>query len=236
MKRFWDAATCRKDDQGYAVLLDDRPVHLPGGGVLLVASEALAQAMAAEWAEAGGAKGGEMSFEDTPLTRLAGTALGRIAPNPDLTIDAIARYGETDLLCYRATFPPKLIERQAREWQPWLDWTADRHGAHLRITSGIGHIRQHHDSITALRSAVARLNVYALAALGVAVPAMGSLVLGLALADATMDAATAHGLSTLDERFQREEWGSDTEAERRDAAIAAEIALAERMLRLTQSL
>ena len=48
-----------------------------------------------------------MSFKDTPLTRLAGTALERIAPDPAPTVDAIARYGETDLLCYRAETPPE---------------------------------------------------------------------------------------------------------------------------------
>jgi len=234
VKRFWDSATCRKEEAGHAVLLDGRPVHLPGGGVLLVASETLAQAMAAEWQAAGGAKGGEMSFEDTPLTRLAGTALERIAPNPDPTIDAIARYGESDLLCYRADYPPRLVERQAREWQPWLDWAAETHRAPLRVATGVGHVRQHHDSITALRRTVAGLDIYALAALGLAVPATGSLVLGLALAEGALDAAAAHALGTLDEQFQLEEWGADAEAEARLAGIAADIALAERLLRLTR--
>ena len=234
MKRFWDSATYRKDNQGHAVLLDGRPVHLPGGGVLLVEAETLAQAMAAEWQAAGGAKGGVMSFEYTPLTRLSGTALERIAPNPDPTIDAIARYGESDLLCYRADYPPRLVERQAREWQPWLDWAAETYRAPLRVATGVGHVRQHRDSITALRRTVAALDIYALAALGLAVPATGSLVLGLALAAGALDAAAAHALGTLDEQFQLEEWGTDAEAEARLAGIAADIALAERLLRLTR--
>ena len=235
MKRFWDAATCRRDELGHAVLLDGRPVHLPGGGVLRVAAEPLAQAMAMEWQAAGGAKGGEMSFEDTPLTRLAGTALERIAPNPDPTIDAIARYGETDLLCYRADYPPRLVALQARDWQPWLDWAAETYHATLRVTTGVGHIRQHHDAITALRRTVASLDIYALAALGIVVPATGSLVLGLALSEGALDAATAHALGTLDDRFQEEEWGIDAEAQRRRTAIAADIALADRLVRLTRS-
>ena len=141
----------------------------------------LAEAIAAEWQAAGGAKGGEMSFADTPLTRLAGTAQQRVAPDPPPTVDAIARYGEHDLLCYRATAPETLARRQARDWQPWLDWAALTYDAPLRVTSGIAPIRQHRDTVAALRRAVAALDVEVLAALGIAVPALGSLVLGLAL-------------------------------------------------------
>src|SRR6516162_11653407 len=99
-------------------------MHLPGGAVLRVDAEPLACAIVEEWQAAGGANGGEMSFADTPLTRLAGTAQQRIAPDPAPTVDAIARYAESDLLCYRADTPEALVARQTREWQPWLDWVA----------------------------------------------------------------------------------------------------------------
>ena len=84
-------------------------MHLPGGAVLRVDAEPLARAIAEEWQAAGGGKGGEMSFADTPLTRLAGTAQQRIAPDPAPTVDAIARYAESDLLCYRAETPEELV-------------------------------------------------------------------------------------------------------------------------------
>ena len=234
MKRFWDTATFDRRDDGFAILLDGRQVHLPGGDVLRVTAEPLAAAIAGEWQAAGGGKGGEMSFEDTPLTRLAGTAQQRIAPDPAPTIDAIARYGETDLLCYRADSPRELVQRQTEAWQPWLDWAALTHDAPLRITTGVGYIRQHHDSISALKRAVAAQDAYALAALGIAVPSLGSLVLGLALAAEAMDAATAHALGALDELFQEEQWGEDAEAVKRRQSVAADVALAERLLRLTR--
>jgi chaperone required for assembly of F1-ATPase len=235
MKRFWDRATAEPADGGYTILLDGKPMHLPGGGVLCVTAEPLAEAIAAEWQAAGGTKGGEMTFADTPLTRLAGTAQQRIAPDPAPTIDAIARYAESDLLCYRADTPPALVERQTREWQPWLDWAAQRYDAPLRVSSGVAYVKQHRGAIAALRTAVAALDVPALTALGIAVPALGSLVLGLALAEGRLDAATAHALGTLDELFQAEAWGEDAEAAARRANIAADIALAERFLRLTCS-
>jgi ATP12 chaperone protein len=65
VKRFWDDVTIRLDDDGHAILLDGKPMHLPGGGILRVGPAPLAGAIADEWRLAGGAKGGEMSFADT---------------------------------------------------------------------------------------------------------------------------------------------------------------------------
>jgi len=235
VKRFWDRATAEPVDDGYAILLDGKPMHLPGGATLRLAHPPLAHAVAAEWQLAGGGKGGEMSFADTPLTRLAGTAQGRIAANPGATADAIARYAETDLLCYRAEAPEALVRRQEAAWQPWLDWAERRHGAKLRVTSGIVAIRQHRGSIAALHAAVGTLDIWALTALGVAVPALGSMVLGLALAEQLLDPAAAHALGALDELFQAEQWGEDAAAAARRRAVADDIAVAARMIALTRA-
>jgi chaperone required for assembly of F1-ATPase len=235
VKRFWDRATAEPVDGGYAILLDGRPMHLPGGATLRLAHAPLAHAIATEWQLAGGGKGGEMSFADTRLTRLAGTAQERIAADPWRTADAIARYGETDLLCYRAEAPEALVRRQEAAWQPWLDWAERRHGAKLHVTSGIVASRQHRGSVATLRAAVGALDPWALAALGVAVPALGSLVLGLALAEQVLDPATAHALGALDELFQAEQWGQDAEAAARRQAVADDITLAARMIALTRA-
>jgi chaperone required for assembly of F1-ATPase len=234
MKRFWDTATIAPDPAGHAILLDGRPMRLPGGAVLRVGPARLAAAIAAEWQQAGGAKGGEMSFADTPLTRIAGTAQERIAPDPTPTILALARYGETDLLCHRAEAPETLVRRQHEGWQPWLDWAARQLDAPLRVGVGIVALDQPPDSLAALRRAVAALDPLGLAALGVAVPALGSLVLGLALAAGALDAATAHRLGALDALYQAEIWGEDAEAVASRAAVQADIALAERVLALRE--
>ncbi|MBN8889885.1 MAG: chaperone, ATP12 [Rhodospirillales bacterium 70-18] len=234
MKRFWDTAAVRPDGDAWQVLLDGRPVRLPGGPPLLLPTSALAEAVAAEWQAAGGAKGGEMSYADVPLTRLAGTAQERIAPDPGTVALELARYAETDLLCYRAELPPTLAARQAESWQPWLDWAAQRHGARLRVTSGVMHIAQDPAALAALAGAVATHTPHALAALGVAVPALGSLVLGLALAEGELDAAAAHSLAHLDEIVQAQLWGHDEEAASRLAQVAEDIAVAARLLALAR--
>ena len=105
MKRFWDNATLVHENGFYAIRLDGRPMRLPGGPLLSLESRALAQAIAAEWQAAGSAKNGTLSAEDVPLTRIAGTAQERIAPDPAPTIAALASYAGHDLLCYRAEDP-----------------------------------------------------------------------------------------------------------------------------------
>ncbi len=234
MKRFWDNAEVTASGEGWQVLLDGRPVRLPGGPKLLVGQVALAQAVAAEWQAAGGAKGGEMSFADVPLTRLAGTAQDRVATNREAMVLELSRYGESDLLCYRATDPEPLVRRQAEMWQPWLDWVAQRHGARLVVTSGVMPVAQDPAALAALAAAVAKLDIAALAALGVAVPSLGSLVLGLAMADCALDATEAHALATLDETFQEEFWGRDDEALIRRTRVAEEVAVAGRYLALSR--
>jgi len=218
-------------ETGFAILLDGRPVRLPGGAPLRVQGAKLAEAVAAEWQAAGGAKGGEMRPEDVPLTRLVGTAEERIGPALDGTITAIARYGETELLCYRAEVH-RLAARQAEAWDPWLAWAARALDAPLRVTTGILPVPQPPQALAALQRAVARHSVLGLAALGVAVPALGSLVLGLAVAEGHLDPAEAHRLASLEEIFQEEFWGVDPDTVKRREAAAADVALAARLVRL----
>jgi chaperone required for assembly of F1-ATPase len=137
-------------------------------------------------------------------------------------------------MCYRAESPQSLVHRQHQQWQPWLDWAALTYDAPLRITTGVAYVRQHHDSIAALRLAVSKLDTDALAGLGIAVPALGSLVLGLALAAGEVDAQTAYRLGALDELFQAEQWGDDYEAVDRRTSMLADIVLAGRYIDLTR--
>jgi chaperone required for assembly of F1-ATPase len=105
----------------------------------------------------------------------------------------------------------------------------------LRVTSQISYVHQHQDSVSALRRAVAARDAYALAGLGIAVPSLGSLVLGLALADGALDADTAHRLGALEELFEAEQWGEDAEAVARREAVRADIALVARFIHLTRA-
>ena len=231
MKRFWNEATSVEDGGAFAIHLDGKPMRLPGGGTLRVATRELGEALAAEWQAAGGEMGGEMSWEDVPLTRLAGTAAERIEPAPEATIEAIAKYAETDLLSYRAE-DADLRARQRAAWDPWIDWAARELGAELRSTIGLMPIRQSDEARQALHRAVAELSPVRLSALGVLVPALGSLVLGLAVIRGVLTPEEAHLLALTDELFQEEQWGLDWATENQRGKVAADLALAARLAAL----
>lgn len=235
IKRFWDEARVLQEDGCFSIRLDGRAMKIPGGAPLRLCGRAMAEAIAAEWQAAGGEKGGTLTMEAVPLTRLAGTAQDRIAPNPGLVARELAKYAETDLLCYRAPHPAPLVARQAALWQPWLDWLAVTHGARLEIAEGIMFQAQDPDALQRVQAVMAGHGADVLAALGIAIPSLGSAVLGLALAAGAIDAATAHEAATLDERFEVEKWGDDAEAKARRDQAAADVALADRFMRLSEA-
>jgi len=221
-RRFWRTATVRPAPGGFAVDLDDRPLRTPAGRPLVLPTEALARAVAAEW----DALGGEIDPHRLPLTRAANSAIDRVAARRDAVIDAIAEYGASDLLCYRADAPAGLAQRQADGWDPWLAWGARTLGAPLVAVAGVMHHRQPAPSLAALRAAVAEHDAFGLAALHELVTLSGSLVLGLAVARGALDAEAAWELSRIDETWQVEHWGLDAEAEaaserRREAFLRA---------------
>jgi chaperone required for assembly of F1-ATPase len=209
-------------------------MRLPGGPLLALRSQPLAEAIAAEWQSAGTAKNGTWTLENVPLTRLAGTAQARIARNPTPTVEALAAYAQSDLLCYRAQNPAELVARQHTAWQPWLDWAAGRYGAVLTVTAGILHVPQPAHALAELAAALAQHDEYTLAGLSILVPSFGSLVLGLAVADEALPAETALKLAWLDELYQQEQWGEDAEAAARRTLIRADIDVAGRLICLAR--
>lgn len=227
MKRFWAAAGVAERPEGWAVVLDGRPVKTPAKVPLVLPTEALARAVAEEW----DAQQGEVRPALMPLTRTANSAIDKVAPMAAAVVEEIARYGGTDLLCYRATGPAGLIARQAAAWDPWLDAIAAR-GIALRVTSGIVHVAQPEESLAVLTAEVARRSHFELAALYDLVAITGSLVLGLAVAEGRLDASDAFNLARLDEDWQAEQWGVDDEAAESAALKRQAMRDAGRFLRL----
>lgn len=231
MKRFYQQARILSSGPGYGVALDGKPVKTPGKRDLIVPSSALAGAIAAEW----NTQEGELRPAEMALTQLANTAIDRVGPQRGLIVQQIADYAGTDLVCYRATRPPELTARQQAVWQPLVDWAVMRFDAPLETTAGVIPIAQSPASLNAFAAAVAEHDDYALAALHLATAAAGSLVIALALAEARLDAEQAFAASQLDESFQIEAWGEDTEQSRRRQALAGDIAAAANFLTLLRS-
>jgi chaperone required for assembly of F1-ATPase len=219
MKRFYKDVSIAAADAGFAVLLDGKPVKTPARNGLVLPTEQLALAIAQEWRNQDEA----IVATAMPLLRLANTVIDGVAANRTDVISAILRFGENDLLCYRAHQPPQLVTRQCEGWDPLLDWARQRYGAHMTVAEGLGHVDQTPDALGALRQALEEYDAFSLGALHVIASITGSAVLALAAAEGFITGGDAFELSRIDENYQAEKWGEDAEAAKRAAALAHEL-------------
>jgi len=228
VRRFWQVVAVAPENGGIAVTLDGNPVRTPARRALLLQSATLAEAVAEEWRK----QDRTVDLESMPLTRLAATAIDRVAGARAEVERQLLAFAGTDLVCYRADGPAALVERQQVAWQGLLDWLDAAHGARLVVTSGVVPVSQPAAAMAALGRALGRLDAFELMVLHVAAAASGSLVVALAQAAGAIDVEAAIAAAQLDEAYQAEEWGIDEEAAARRAAVADDLRLAARFLAL----
>lgn len=223
MKRFWKDVSVEPVDGKWAIHLDGRPVKTPARVVLAVPAEPLANAIAEEWRSVEG----EIDPRSMPLTGLANAAIDRVAPDNAAFAEGLARYAEADLACYRAEGPQGLVERQARSWDALLAWARRRFDVDFATTCGLMHVEQPAATIERLTHAIATLDAFRLAGLSPLIRIGGSLIAALAVLEEAITQEEAWEAVSVDERWQREQWGADAEAEaalenrRRDFLAAA---------------
>ncbi|WP_099866570.1 ATP12 family chaperone protein [Pararhizobium haloflavum] len=215
-KRFYKEAGVAAQEEGrYGVVLDGRPVRTPGRNLLAYPSEALAVRAAEEWASQGEA----IDPATMPLTRLANTALDGVASDMQAVAEDVLRFAGTDLICYRAGDPERLVARQAETWDSVIDWAAGTLGARFLLAEGVMHVAQPREAIAAFSVHVAGFDdPLALAALHVATALTGSAILAMALAKGAHSPDEIWAMAHLDEMWNEELWGQDHEALKRRAA------------------
>jgi chaperone required for assembly of F1-ATPase len=207
-KRFWTEVAVVPEGEAFGVSLDGRPVRTPLKNALLLPTRGFAEAVAREWA----AQASTIDPNTMPATRLANAAIDKVAAQRGEVVEMLASYGASDLLCYRAEEPEKLVDRERAGWDPLLAWSAEALGADLATGSGVMPVPQAAGDLTRLREPLEAMDPFELAAFHDLVTLSGSLVLGLAVAMGRLSAEEAWRLSRLDEDFQIEEWGEDEEA------------------------
>lgn len=222
MKRFYKDVTIVAEGDGHAIRLDGRPVRTPARALLTLPTLALAQAVAEEWR----AQGETVDPASMPFTGLANAAIDHIVPNRAQFAAGIARYGESDLLCYRAHSPEMLVARQAAAWDPLLDWARARYDVAFVVTQGILPVAQPEATLARLHAAVAMHDPFRLAGLSTLVTLSGSLVCGLAVVENSHSAEAIWPIAEIDEAWQVEQWGEDAQAAARSARRKSEFSMA----------
>jgi|JI10StandDraft_1071094.scaffolds.fasta_scaffold29960_2 chaperone required for assembly of F1-ATPase len=179
MKRFYKVVSTRAAQDGWVVELDGKPVKTPSGTVLHAPTAALADLAAAEWA----AQTDQIFPDSMPVTQILVTGLDRIAKDRAAMEAPVLAYLDTDLLCYRASEPPELVDREQAARDPGLAWFEKRFGVALPVTNGLAALRQPQDAHVKVRDAVTSMPLWPFNILQLVTGLTGSLVLGLAFVE-----------------------------------------------------
>jgi len=234
LKRFYAQASAAPRDGAFAVLLDGKPLRTPARGLLRAPTQALAAAIAAEWA------GQRESIDSAamPLTRIANSAIDGVAPAmAEVAADA-AKYAGSDLLCYRAGEPESLARAQSAAWDPLLAFVREKCGARFVLSEGVTFHAQPEESLRALRSWLDATvgegegAPFRLAGLHTMTTLTGSVFVALAVTTGFVDAEAGFSAAHVDEDHQMRVWGADAEALARRARRLEEMRAAAQTARL----
>lgn len=217
-RRFYRDAAIEDTADGFRVVLDGRPVRTPARNFLVAPSRTLAQALAAEW----DFQGETIDPATMPLTRLANSIIDGVAGAPMPVAAEIEKYLGSDLLLYRAEGPQRLVERQARLWDPVLAWAREALGARFVLAQGVVHVAQPEGALAAARVAIPN-DPWRLGAVHAITTLTGSALLALALSGGHLTADAAWDAAHVDEDWNMEQWGRDEIALARRAARRAEM-------------
>ena len=223
-RRFYEKVSIEEVAEGHIIRLDTHKLMTPAKKLLLLPYAKLAEAVADEWRQVDE----DIILSDMPMSRLVYTAIDRVSESYEATAQVFASYGETDLLCYRAMHPDMLVQRQDEIWSPYLDWVRATYGVSLQTGAGIAPIKQSRSSIEVLTQIAQggeglEPNPLRLTGLAHGAGLLGSAVLALRMESGEDKAENIWRAAFLDDFFQFEQWGEDSEAMARLEGMKREI-------------
>lgn len=212
-KRFYAEVSVGARADGHTLLLDGKPVRTPAKDHFVVPSAALAERIAGEWR----AQTDLIDPATMPLTKLANSAIDGVGKTLDATAAEVAKFAETDLVCYRAGSPAPLVEAQGAAWDPVLVFAQETLGARFICAEGVMYVAQPEPARRAISAAVEAIakgpsGALKLAALSVMTTLTGSVLIALAVAREHLTVEEAWATAHVDEDFQARFWGADTDA------------------------
>lgn len=225
-RRFYARAEVAEGEDGFAVLLDGRPVKTPARRTLAAPTRALAEALAAEWE----AQRDVVDPAKMPLTRLANSIIDGVADAPAAVAAEAGKYLASDLVCYRAEGPDGLVARQAGAWDPVIAWAREALGARFVVGEGMVFVVQPEAALAAARAALPR-DPWRLGAFHAVTTLTGSALIALAVLNGRLGVEDAWRAAHIDEDWNMDFWGRDELALERRAARYAEMRAACLVLR-----
>jgi len=230
-RRVYKQARAAEAQDGFRVLLDEKPLVTPAKAPVILPARRLAQSIAAEWRK----QGERIEPATMPLTRLAFTIIDRVARARVAVVDAIVAYAGSDLLCHRAGEPEGLIARQTAAWDPILDWAAEECGIRLAPVAGVMPRTQPTETLNIFRQEIENESDFVLGALADMTALTGSAILALAVLRGRLSVQEGWAAAHVDEDWQIAQWGEDEEAARRRQMRWLDMQAAARLVELLRA-
>ena len=194
-KRFYARSQVGEVPEGFAVLLDDKPIRTPARRTLAAPVRPLAEAIAAEWE----AQREVVNPAEMPLTRLVNSIIDGVADARAPVSAEIAKFLASDLVFYRAQGPEGLLARQERHWNPILDWAHETLGARFVLAEGVVHVQQPEAALASAAKAIPQ-DAWRLGALHSVTTLTGSALIALALLHGRLSPSKTHGRPRMSTR------------------------------------
>ncbi|CAM6100972.1 unnamed protein product [Calypogeia fissa] len=186
------------------VSLDHRVLRTPAKKPLRFSNPALAHAIAAEWEwqDSSGVRSYTM-----PLMKLASISIDQVPKDRERIIVTLLKYCHTDALCCRASPDSVLYDKQAKHWDPLLEWVEAEIGARPVVSSSIFGPSQPEDVVRGLEKCLRGLNDWELAAIDSLAGSARSIVVALAIARNKLTIEEAIEVIRVEENHQVDDWG-----------------------------
>ncbi|KAJ8611169.1 hypothetical protein CTAYLR_003547 [Chrysophaeum taylorii] len=204
-RRFYKETGIAAVDDGYQITLDGRALRSPARRALVLPSEPLALAIAAEW----DSQLEKIEPAAMPLMSLAATAVDQIAVDRKDTTRTVLKYGKNDTTCFFAgeADEPRLHQLQLEHYLPLLEWVRAEFDVRFEPGFGVAHRPTNDETLRPIEAFFEKLSTWELAALQSATQETKSLVIGLALLAHKLDASQAETVARLEEQVQIDRWG-----------------------------
>ena len=193
----------------YGVLLDGRNLKTVQMNPMLVPSEQLAWAIAAEWdAQDNGVRG--LQPATMPLTTLASTAIDQLSVDPSLARTTVLSFLPTDSALFYTTEGDRvLLAKQKELLVPIVAFVEKELGVEFATTTAMSFRLQHpEDTTRTITYLVHSLDPHTLACLQTATMECKSLIMGMAyVLFGNMSVERARQASRVEEEFQVDIWG-----------------------------
>lgn len=218
MNRFWKNVELAATPQGYAILLDSRPLKTPLGTPVAIphSHHVLALLTAAEW------EGQDKVLKSytLPMTSIVVRALDSFA-DPLIrsgVVSNVMNYVDTDSICYFQDYPSSFVKLQDDHWKPIHQWLERTYSIKIATTESIVRIKQSQQAHDTFRALADGFDNIKLAAFEKAVLRSKSFMIALALVEGAISVSQAEAAARLEVMQQINRWGEVEDAHDIDQA------------------